>query len=460
MTTRFQDSARRRARDLSARFDRLGRAPLTWLITAGLVSMMIIAIGTGLAVERFRQDAIESGREGLESAVLLLARHFDRQFEDFSVLQKSIVAELESHTFDSPDVFRSEMATLAVHEVLRAKASGLADVAGANVFDCNGVLINSSQRWPVADVRISDRVYFNKLKNNPELLEEVEVVSSRFSSAKAIVFARRISGPRGEFLGVVSRAIAPGVLEAFFASTGLGPEASIAMHHRDGHMLARFPHAEALIGENFREGPPEQQAVFEQQFVATRLTSPVDGRDRLVASRMLTSEPLVVVATRTVDSTLATWRSQTKFFIVVAASSVLLIVITLYLIFRLMTRRLSIEKQRLDTAVNNMTQGLLLFDFGQATDRLQSALYRDVWAIAGRGEARLQPPGRHSASVGDWLPRGRPGGLLRPDSAQCWPIQECDCRDLGWASDRDQGRAGRIRWLARHPRGRYRAYPG
>ena len=125
MTTRFQESAQRRARELSARFDRLGRAPLTWLITAGLVSMMAIAIGTGLALERFKQDAIENGREGLESAVLLLARHFDRQFEDFSVLQKSIVAELESHGFDSPDVFRSEMATLAVHEVLRAKASGL-----------------------------------------------------------------------------------------------------------------------------------------------------------------------------------------------------------------------------------------------------------------------------------------------------------------------------------------------
>ena len=362
MTTRFQESARQRARDLSARFDRLGRAPLTWLIAAGLVLMMAIAIGTGLAVERFKEDAIESGRQGLESAVLLLARHFDRQFEDFSVLQKSIVAELESHASDSPDVFRSEMATLAVHEVLRAKASGLADVAGANVFDSNGVLINSSQRWPVADVRISDRAYFNKLKTNPEIQEEVEVVSSRFSPAKAIVFARRISGPHGEFLGVVTRAIAPDVLEAFFASAGLGPQASVAMHHRDGQLLARFPHAEALIGENFRKGPLEQQAVFERQFVATRLNSPIDGRDRLIASRMLFSEPLVVVATRTVDSTLATWRSQTKFFIVVAASSVLLIVITLYLIFRLMTRRLSIEKQRLDTAINNMTQGLLLFD--------------------------------------------------------------------------------------------------
>ena len=362
MTTRFQESARRRARELSARFDRLGRAPLTWLITAGLVSMMAIAIGTGLALERFKQDAIENGREGLESAVLLLARHFDRQFEDFSVLQKSIVAELESHGFNSPDVFRSEMATLSVHEVLRAKASGLSDIAGANVFDSSGVLINSSQRWPVADVRISDRAYFNKLKSDPELLEEVEVVSSRFSPAKAIVFARRISGPHGEFLGVVSRAIAPDVLETFFASAGLGPEASVAVHHRDGQLLARFPHAEALIGENFRKGPPEQQAVFERPFVATRLTSPIDGRDRLIASRMLTAEPLVVVATKTVDATLVTWRSQTKFFIAVAASSVLLIVITLYLIFRLMTRRLSIEKQRLDTAINNMTQGLLLFD--------------------------------------------------------------------------------------------------
>lgn len=365
MTTRLKESAQRRMRDLSARFDRLGRAPLTWLITGGLVLMLAIAIGTGLAIERFRQDSIESGREGLESAVLLLARHFDRQLEDFSVLQKRIVSELESRGFDSPEAFRSEMGTLAMHEVLRAKASVMADVAGANVFDSNGVLINSSQRWPVADVRISDRAYFNKLKNNPELLEEVEVVTGRFSSAKAIVFARRITGRRGEFLGVVSRAIAPDVLEAFFASTGLGPQASVAMHHRDGQLLARFPHVEASIGENFRKGPPEQQAIFERPFVATRLTSPMDGRDRLIASHMLTGEPLVVIATKSLDSTLATWRSQTKFFIVVAASSILLVVITLYLIFRQMTRRLSIEKQRLDTAVNNMTQGLLLFDAAQ-----------------------------------------------------------------------------------------------
>src|SRR4051812_23560233 len=120
----------------SGAFVRLWRGkPLPWLIAGGVVLMAVTAIGTALTVDRFRQNAIENGRESLESAVLLLARHFDRQFQDFSVLQKSIVAELEGAGLQSPEIFRSEMATLAVHESLRSKASGWSDLAGANVFD-------------------------------------------------------------------------------------------------------------------------------------------------------------------------------------------------------------------------------------------------------------------------------------------------------------------------------------
>jgi diguanylate cyclase (GGDEF)-like protein len=337
-------------------------APLTWLIAGGFVLMAATAVGTGLTVDRFRQNAIEGERESLESAVRLLARHFDREFEDFSVLQKSIIAELESHGIESADVFRSEMATLAVHEVLRAKASGWSDVAGANVFDSKGVLINSSKRWPVADIRVSDRGYFKRLRNDPTSQEEVEVVPGRFGNGPAIVFARRLSGLHGEFLGVVSRAITPDQLEAFFASTGLGEESTIAMHHQNGQLLARIPHVDAMIGQNFRKGSPGQMAVFDRTFVTTQLASPIDGKDRLVASRMLTGEPLVVVATKTLDATLVSWRTQTKFFVTVAALSIALLVLTLYLIFRQVTRRLSAEKQRLDTAMNTMTQGLLMFD--------------------------------------------------------------------------------------------------
>ncbi|HEX9213764.1 MAG TPA: EAL domain-containing protein [Bradyrhizobium sp.] len=337
-------------------------APQTWLIVGGFVLMVATAIGTGLTVDRFRQNAIESGRDSLESAVRLLARHFDREFADFAVLQKSVIAELESHGIASADVFRSEMGTLALHEELRAKASGWSDVAGASVFDSNGMLINSSRRWPVADISVADRGYFNRLKNDPIAQEEIEVVPGRLGNGPAIVIARRVSGLHGEFLGMVTRAITPEQLESYFASTGLGEDSSIAMHHQNGQLLARIPHVDDMIGQNYRTGSPEQKAVFERTFVTTQLASPIDGKDRIVASRLLTGEPLVIVATKSLDAMLATWRTQTKFFVTVAVLSIGLLVLTLFLIFRQVTRRLSVEKQRLDTAMNTMTQGLLMFD--------------------------------------------------------------------------------------------------
>src|SRR3954452_18419606 len=224
-------------------------APVTWLIVGGFAVMAATAVGTALTVERFRQNAIESGRNSLESSVRVLARHFDRELDDFSVLQKSIIAEMESRGIESDDVFRGEMATLAVHEMLRAKASGWSDIAGANVFDSTGILINSSKRWPVADIQIADRVYFKRLKAAASSQEEVEVVPGRFGNGPAIVFARRVSGPHGEFLGAVTRAITPEQLESFFASTSLGEESSIAMHHQNGQLLARVPHVDSMIGQ-------------------------------------------------------------------------------------------------------------------------------------------------------------------------------------------------------------------
>ncbi|WP_441233249.1 bifunctional diguanylate cyclase/phosphodiesterase [Bradyrhizobium sp. 930_D9_N1_4] len=369
-------------------------APLTWLIVGGFVLMVAMAIGTALTVDRFRQNAIESGRDSLENSVRMLARHFDREFEDFAVLQKSIIAELESHGIESANVFRSEMGTLAMHEVLRTKASGWSDVAGANVFDAAGILINSSKRWPVADISVADRGYYNRLKIDPASQEEIEVVPGRFGNGPAIVFARRVTGPHGEFLGMVSRAISPEQLESFFASAGLGEESSVAMHHQNGQLLARIPHVDAMIGQNYRKGSPEQKAVFERTFVTTQLASPMDGKDRIVASRMLTGEPLVVVATKSLDATLATWRTQTKFFVFVAVLSIGLLVLTLYLIFRQMTHRLSVEKQRLDTALNTMTQGLLMFDQDERLIVCNSR-YIEMYGLS----ADVVKPGAHFRDV-------------------------------------------------------------
>jgi PAS domain S-box-containing protein len=81
---------------------------------------------------------------------------------------------------------------------------------------------------------------------------------------------------------------------------------------------------------------------------------------------------MVVVASTTAEAALADWREQIALLVAVSIASVLAIAALLFLVVRKLShqhrqqqRRLGLEKQRLDTAVNNMTQGLLLFDSSQ-----------------------------------------------------------------------------------------------
>ncbi len=46
-------------------------APVRWLIVSGLVLMAAIAIGTAFTIAKFRESAIETNKQSLESAVLL-----------------------------------------------------------------------------------------------------------------------------------------------------------------------------------------------------------------------------------------------------------------------------------------------------------------------------------------------------------------------------------------------------
>src|SRR5580704_6402304 len=331
--------------------------PIRWLVAGGALLIAAITVGTTIMAGNFRERALLSRERELENTVLLLARHFDHQFGDFTVIQKDVVTQIEHAGLTASEV-SEQLATLEWHETLRAKVGAYSDVAGVNVFDSEGVLINSSQTWPVPDVKIADRAYFLAFKSGaattPVLIEQVQ---SRFSGSWATVIAQKVTGPKGEFLGVVNRAISPGSFEEFFASVALGQGAAISMHHRDGTLLARYPHVEEMIGRNFKSGPARQQRLFERDHDSTRLTSPVDGRDRLISARALTDFPIVIVATTTETAALADWREQISFLIAVAALAVLVITTMLFLVIRklsqqhrLSQQRLTLEKLRLDTA--------------------------------------------------------------------------------------------------------------
>ncbi|MHB0768030.1 bifunctional diguanylate cyclase/phosphodiesterase [Bradyrhizobium sp. 5.13L] len=344
--------------------------PIRWLVVGGTLLIAAIAIGSVLMAQNFRERTLRNSGRELENTVLLLAHHFDQQLQDFAVIQNDFVDHVRGAGIATGEDYRKRLSGEDIHRMLRSKIEALPYIGGVNLMDADGNLINSSTAWPAPKVNVADRAYFRTFKYDPfspDVL--IEPLHSRISGTWTILVARKIVGPSGEFLGVVGRGIEPANFEKFFASVVLGEGATISMLHRDGTLLARYPHSSELMGRNFKTGSFAQQRVFGLDHFAGRFTSPVDGEDRLISARALPHFPILMMATLTRAAALTDWREQIGILISVAASSALAIAGVLIAVVRklleqhrLSRERLTLEKQRLDRAVNNMTQGLLLFD--------------------------------------------------------------------------------------------------
>jgi diguanylate cyclase (GGDEF)-like protein len=334
------------------------RSSIRGYILGGALLIAAIAFGTAMMVGNFRERALGSSERELENTVLLLAHHFDQQFEEFEVVQQELIAYIRSTGIDSSAAFKREMSTPDMREILKSKSNGSPDVSGVNIFDSDGTLINSSV-WPRPAVSVADRAYFKAAKfDSASAPVLIELVKSRLAGKSwTLLISRRIPGPSGEFLGLVTRGIATDSFEKFFAPLALGNDAAISMFHRDGTMMARYPHIDNLIGQDFSNGP-FFQILSNADHGGARKKSMVDGQDRLGAVRQLSNFPIVIVATTSVSAALADWRDQTRLLIAVAGLLVLVIAVMLFLI----VRELSLQHRRLDIAINNMTQSLLLFD--------------------------------------------------------------------------------------------------
>jgi diguanylate cyclase (GGDEF)-like protein len=337
--------------------------PIRWLVLGGALLIAAITIGTAIMAANFRERALNNAERELENTVLLLARHFDQQLADFIAVQKDIAAQIRSAGIISPADFKAQMSGFETHEALKDKVGVHSDAAGVNVFDSDGMLINSSENWPPPDIKIADRAYFKAAKSAAAAtLVSIELVRGRLSRDWATVIAYRITAANGAFLGLVTRSIPPANFEKFFESLALGEGASITIHHRDGTLLARYPHVHAMIGLNFKNAPVHQQILSKSDHGTIRMVSAIDGLSRLASARALTDFPIGIIATTTVLAALADWREQLSYMIAAAGLSVLVIAGMLFFVVRKLSQQHQMEKERLDTAVNNIPQGLVVYD--------------------------------------------------------------------------------------------------
>src|SRR5665213_187992 len=116
-------------------------------LLGGALLIAAIALATAMTVSNFRERALKSSERELENTVLLLARHFDQQFEEFEVVQKELISYIRSTGIATTEAFKREMSGHDMREILKNKSNGSPDVAGINIFASDGMLISSSV-WP------------------------------------------------------------------------------------------------------------------------------------------------------------------------------------------------------------------------------------------------------------------------------------------------------------------------
>ena len=170
----------------------------------------------------------------------------------------------------------------------------------------------------------------------------------------------------GDLLGVVAGGIELQYLQSFFGSIALGESASISLFRNDGVLLVRYPQIEGAVGKSFTEFI---EPLKSREHVTLRLSGRLTGEDRLFAGHRVAHFPLVVIAGTGVAAALADWRNQSRFLVgaatlvnVAAAIIIVLVIKRLRQGSKESEQRLLEKSTQLDTALNNMSQGLALFD--------------------------------------------------------------------------------------------------
>ena len=235
----------------------------------------------------------------------MLAKHADHEIEELDAVQNSLIEEMRSLGNVSSEGFARKMSGLDVHLMLKYKISGLSHVSAVALLNSDGMLINDSFEWPIPATNAADRTYFKAFKSDAQLTSFVsEPIRGRRTGNWTIVFARKITAPNGEFLGVVRGTIDLQYFENFFESVILGEGSSISLFRNDGTLLVRYQRIEPTIGHVFKG------AIDVRQHGTTRLVGKMDGKDRLLAAQRLEHFPLFISVGVDVAAALANWQKE------------------------------------------------------------------------------------------------------------------------------------------------------
>jgi diguanylate cyclase (GGDEF)-like protein len=405
--------------------------PIRYLILCGMTLIAAIVIATAIMVANLRDRALLDSERELKNTALILAEQIDRTFQGIDLVQSSVLEKIKSLGISSSEDYTRRMSGEDVHQMLKASASGLVQIYAVSLINADGRLLNFSRFWPGPELSVADRDFFTVLKSNPQVTSYMSQPGhNRTNGAWTLFLARKVTAANGEFLGLVLGAIELSYFDKLFASVSLGEGSSITLFRSDGILLTRFPQVESAIGTYF---PSSVGAIGDRDSGTARFVGHLGGKDRLLAAQRVAHFPVVISVAIDTAAALAIWQKETDVLLGAGGLAALTVALMIFLIGRQQAlahnssmRMLALEKHRLNSALNNMSQGLVMFDAAERVV-LCNDLYIKMYGLS----REIVKPGYSFVELLRY--RAEAGNLLNHDPEQ-YRTEVMAALDLGKVS--------------------------
>ncbi len=348
---------------------------------AALIASAVVA--TVLTIVGLHGDATQDAERDAGNIATVLAEQTTHSVQAIDRLLIGLQRRVGASNAATPAEFRAAFGTPQTLDLLREQIAHLTEADVVSLIDADGQVVVSSRGFPPRPIDLSDRDYFRHAREFGAAapLFVSTPLTNRYTGTRAIAFSRRLESVNGAFLGVALVNVQTSFFRHVYQSASALSDRSFLLLRSDGIVLVRHPEVTKLASDLIRSDSGWYRAVAGGGGYF-RTSGVFDGIPRIVAARPLANYPLVVNVGISQADALALWRRRATLIGVGAALTLLGFAFLLRAFvgqFRALmaSEKVATEREarlneksgeleranvRFDAALNNMSQGLCLFD--------------------------------------------------------------------------------------------------
>lgn len=328
-----------------------------WLFS-GLTVIVIIA-QCGRAIWQDQKLTLASEYQNGLIAVRLLDEHATQTIREAENSLRTVVHEIRQAGMSG------RITDQTIREIL-TKAQPFNQVMKALQF-----VTPQRQAWvntidyPAYQTDADDRTYISALLADPtNTTTIIGQPFQRFYDAELIVpIAMNVQSAQGDYLGIISTDISVSYFSSVYQRVAKDSGAMVSLFTNDGVIIVRFPLDSAQVGQRITDTRLLQNLAkrpAEGMFEDRQFLDQSNTRERYYTYRKIALYPIITVFAREKQEVLAPFYERSKARILIAAGTVLFVLLLSFLLWRYITRLHQSESmlRQAELEVRSMNTGL------------------------------------------------------------------------------------------------------